>query len=542
MSETQALQSVFTELNVQSKWFHELMGQSELKLDMNRDDFAKAEDTLPKSELYAALAISDKFKHRVTYVTGADQWHIWDGRIHLPCEGDVMITAIVREFHSAINSALKIIKQKFEERCNEVRGQQKTKEDISKEVSAIMKEYNTIYREHKSFRDKVTSHATQRAVIAQLKTMMSVPSDYFEDDRDWFVVENCVIDVKASREAKQIVWVNHDPARPVYRYFNANYNPKAEYPALQRFLDNSLADETQAKFFQKALGSVLVGAPTKTKTIIDAYGATDGGKSMINGVINKLGKDFYFEATDHAITKSGKDADMFRDRMRQARIITFLEVKAKLDKTFILKYTGGDTIETTRKYRNSVQWKAQGLIMLMSNEGMNIGSQEEAVADRIERINFPHQFFAEHPDPRYLKDETLQSQIIEQADGFLTWLLEGFVLHLVEDINMDGKIKPSESMALLKAELQDSSNTAAIFWESVAPNKYEQNVSAPESKWVPFITLMADYKTWCKATNHTQMEESDVKAWMKRQGYVRRASSQLRLVERVASPNRFVNY
>lgn len=545
MSETTSLDALHKnckDLDV-ANWYQILLGNYTGTYDSAKLNPYEAEAVIPRSDRYTAEAIAEKFRNRVSYVTGAKEWHIWDGRVHQRCEGDDIAKHIVDIYSDQLKKALDEVKYCFTAEADAavVSGPELDSVEKSKIKAEAKKKYEALFKEHRRYRNMLDATSGTRSVVEQLKTYLAVASDYFENDRDWFVVQNGVVDVVASKTSKNLVMVPHDPSRPVYRYFRANYDPNAEWPSLQRFLDNSLADESQADFFQRALGYVMIGAPVKTKTIVDAYGETNAGKSMINGVIAKLANDFYFEATEAAITKAGKDADMFRDQMRMARVISFLEVKSKLDKPFILKYTGGDVIETTRKYRNSVTWRAQGLIMLMSNEGMNIGSQEAAVASRIERIHFPHEFTDDHEDPRYRSVEGLDQMIIDEADGFLNWLLLGFIAQ-INSGSKDGKIKASESMGLLKNEMQDNNNTASIFWERFNGNRYEADLSAPVYKWVPFISVMADYKKWCKMTEHAFMEDSDVKAWFKRQGLVDRQGGKLRLKEMVEKENSQITF
>lgn len=529
-----ALGKVFDEVNG-GDWYQEILGWYTPGYSVDKLDVFKAEPGIHRSDRFTAEAIAGKFKNRVSYVLGANEWHIWDGRVHQVCEGDGMAKAMVGLYSDQMRKALEEVKYRFEMQAEIENASETDSVARNKNKAEAKKRYETVFKDHRRYRAQLDSASGVKGVLEFLKSGgLTVPSDYYDNDRDWFVMRNYVVDVKASWRAKTTVLVNHDPARPVFRYFNADYNPSAEHPALQRFLDNSLADKSQAWFLQKAIGSALIGAPEKTKTIIDAFGAPDSGKSMINGVLRALAPDFCIAASAHAVIKGDKDADMYRDKMRLGRIISFSEVKQKLEKSFILEYTGGDPIETTRKYRNSLTWVAQGMMMMMSNEGMNIGTQEQAVSDRIKRIHFPHSFTVDNENPLLVKDPTLKDQIIAEREGFLNWLILGFNGHLDEDGGRDGETGASESMDMLKMELQDSTNTAAIFWESVAVNKYEKDLSAAKSKWVPLVTMIADYRKWCKITEHPQMEEADIKAWMKREGLFERASGMLRLTCMVA--------
>jgi phage/plasmid-associated DNA primase len=535
-SETTAYNTTVSDLDLDS-WGFELAGiKSKLLSDL---DLNKAYDSIPRTELVAADTIADKLGKRLSYSAGNNTWYLWDGHIHLPCESDAIAILFIRLYYRATADAIALVKEKIELTAKQMEVSGLT--DAKKKADEIRASYNKgEITKHKAFREKLSTDGGQKAVLSQLKTVLGVPADYFEnEERNWFVTDNCVIDVRATTEQRKVVTVEHDPARPVWRAFKGAYQPGVVNEHLNKFLANSFADITQAEYFGKVVGTAMIGAPSKMKTIVDVYGETDGGKSMINTVIERLAPDFYYEATENAIVKGAKDADRHRDEMRHARIISFLEVKGKLDKTFVLKYTGGDTITTDRKYRNSLQWRSQGVILMMSNEGMNIGSQEEAIADRIERVNFPHRFTFDSEDPRYRKDPELGDNIVANPSGVLNWMLDSYIAHLND--NVDGKPKASESMAFLKAELQDSDNTVAIFWDKAINKKYQWDRDAVPSKMVPFVQFYADYKSWCRDTNMPQMEQADVKAWGKREGKINRISSQLRLDHYVATGNVYVN-
>lgn len=532
-----ALDRIFKEVNGEN-WYQEILGWYIDGYSVDKLDVFKAEPEIPRSDRYTAEKIASKFRNRVSYVLGTKEWHIWDVRIHRKLTGDGVAKLMVNMYGDQLKKALDEIKYRYEMQADVENASETDSVVRNKNKAEAKKRYETVFKEHRRYRNQLDSTNGSRNVVEQLKDYLAVAEDYYDNDRDWFVMKNYVVDVRESWRTGELKLALHDPSRPVFRYIDADYNPEAEHVALDRFLGTSIADESQAWFLQKALGSALIGAPEKTKTIIDAFGAPDSGKSMLNGVLRALAPEYCITASPNAVMKAGptggKEADMARDDMRLGRIISFSEVKRKLDKDFILQYTGGDELTTTRKYRNAIKWVAQGMMIMMSNEGMNIGSQEQAVSDRIKRIHFPHSFRVGSEDPRYEKDATLKDQIIAEREGFLVWLLQGFIGHLTEDAGRDGETKASDSMEMLKMEMQDNTNTAAIFWESVAMNKYEKDLSAPKAKWVPLVTMIADYRKWCKMTEHPQMDEADVKAWMKREELFERASGMLRLSGMVA--------
>lgn len=471
--ETDALGKALLELNAQN-WNKDLVGSA------NGFHIKKAFDTLPKTEVRAAEAIAAKFQGYLSYNPDLDQWYFWDGRIHRPCVGDGLVKKAITEFYkqhyAAINSIELFIGNK--------------QSDLSDEDRSI---YKNRLKDYKKFRDSISKASGISSIARLLEHMLDVASDHYDDDRQWFVVENGVYDMKAVRETREFNLLPHDRHRSVYRMWNLREEVGASHSALDKFTSQSIEDEGQAKFLQKIIGTALMGTTPGTRSIVSAQGAMRSGKSMLLRVIDRIGKDFKAEPQRGAIIRGGKNPEHARYPMRDARFVGFTEITDKLDREFILKYSGGDQITSEDKYIKNKAWVPQGVIFLFSNEGMNIDKTDAATYGRIKPIHFPHTFEVASPTGHEL-DEKLEDKIVEQRAGFLEWIKEGFLMGLEEGFDC------TDSMEALKRGERDEEDEAFIYLQDRMDQGvlYELPHDAPQSHSVTYVELYADYRMWHK--------------------------------------------
>lgn len=484
MNEAHALNRLAEQLDL-ANWWIDLLGQTP---DFGHFDLSKVCDAIPRTEVRGAEAIRKKLGDHLHYMPATDQWYIWDGRVHAPCTGDGIALKVAKLLYEALCGALDFVKAVIEAKALKIEASNIA--TAMADAAKLRQSYDKgEISKHKRFRDKLSSDAGLSAVIRVLKTEVDVPEDFFEDERKWFVVENGVYDMDDVRKRRRFELLPHDPARPVYRYWNITETPQADYPALQKFLSGSIADETQARFFSKAVALACMGAPSKTRTIVSLQGARRSGKSMINSAIQRIGKAFYAEPPNDAILAYGKNKEHARYPMRHARYIAFTEITERLDKTFVLKYTGGDNVTSEQKYVANSGWKPQGIIFMASNHGMNIDKADAAISERLAPIHFPRSFDRADPD----SDETLEDQIVAEASGFLEWMKAGYLDYLADGLDR------SDSMEALKREeaMEDDYSIDRYLQDRIESGYILEQPQADVKHCVSVQGLFMDYQLWC---------------------------------------------
>ncbi len=495
-TETSILENTYADLDI-SNWFRTLLGQGTPAqpkdvTDLESLSLNAVEDNLPRTELLGAMAIQTRFKNRLTYVAKTDTWYLWDGRIHTPCVGDGAALKVTTQLFFAVTDALAIVKKKLELQAAHMKASGTQNADT--EARKIMKKWDTEWKDFRNFRDDLTKDRVQRSVTSQLKRLLDVGNDHYEsnpdaDDRRYFVIENGVYDMEAVRRDHRFDLLPHDASRHVYRMWNLSEAVGAEAPDLYHFLETSIADASQARFFSKAVALACMGAPTTTRTILSLQGARHSGKSMINRVLNKIvDRDTFVVEPDRAavVDRAAKKSHA-RYPMREARYLAFAEIVDELDREFILKYTGGDKYDVEQKYVAADQVYPQGIMFFVSNHPLNVDKTDEAMFERVAPINFPRTFDGlENP-----VDVDLENKIVAAGSGFLEWMKASYLAYLAEGLDK------SDSMEALKlAEREDEYSVFQFVKDRIESGLLKESREAETKDCISVVELFVSYKNW----------------------------------------------
>lgn len=472
--ETNALGSVLSELGA-FNWPLDLNGVENGKALNIKQAF----NALPKTETVAAEFIAKKLRGYLSYNALNTTWYLWDQKIHKPCVGSSIVKKVVREFFKQHSTAINHLEEQIWN--DNVVTDEKERDRYLARLS-----------KYKTFRDFISRDAGKAAITRELETLLDIASDHFDDDTRWFVVENGVYDMEDVRETGEFKLLPHDRHRPVYRMFNLIEEVGARHTALDKFTSESIEDKGQARFFQKIMGTALMGMTTDTRSIVSMQGAPNSGKSMILRVLNAFAREFVATPSKEAIIHNGRNPYHARYKMRTARVAGFTEVTDRLTRDFILQYSGGDEYEVEEKYVAGGQVKPQGIIFLFSNHGVNMDKKDKATYDRLKPINFPHTFEVASLTGHEL-DKKLESNIITERAGFLEWIKEGYLMGLAEGFDC------TDSMEALKRGERDSEeDDFAAYIEDRFENGVLFNSDDP-NQWCKLSQLHLDYSTWHKS-------------------------------------------
>src|SRR5215217_2999979 len=276
-NENEIVNFLYSELNL-GAWWKEL-----LVFDDNGEiDIDKSSETIAWSETRTAKIVADKFGPRLSYVEISDQWYAWNGTIHVPCEGVSTARKLIGFYVTAVEYALEHIENIVNTKAQNIIKENKDKaEENSK---AVLNTYKVGYKKHRDFRNRMNSNAGITSVIATIQTEVAISSKYYENDHDWFVMRNCVMDLKKFREGNDDanILLPHDPARPVTRYFDADYDLETNLGHWDKFLESSLPLPEIREYTQNVVGAAFMGQ-SKTKVICNLLGKKDSGKSIFVG-------------------------------------------------------------------------------------------------------------------------------------------------------------------------------------------------------------------------------------------------------------------
>ena len=431
-------------------WWKELIGQN---ID-NPENFSveAARETIPWSEFTTSQEIHRKFGHNLTYIEASKTWYAWDGRIHAPCDGEALAYKVSKIYFCAIRRALSEVEALIQSRKHALELAQASEEDVKKLADA----YSKGLKRQRDYRDRIASDAGLTALVRMMRSDFSVPRDHYDNDQQFLVLKNCVLDLSAMRgdignpeSGGKVVPLPHDPSRPVTKYLDASYNHKINYGESDwwRFLTSSVkdSDPDTLKHIQKVIGAAFMGQ-RKLRTILNFMGPPSSGKSVLVETLWKLGREgsgYCAMPDSRAITKvQGQNFE--QDDFRGRRFIAISEPSSRedIDDDFLKRFTGDENMKTRTLNVQSSDWTPQGILCVSSNATLKINFRDEAIVDRVQVIEFPYKF-RDTPSPtnpmEKQRDRSLPDKLSTEdcKSAILNWIIVGMQYYVKDDMSLE---------------------------------------------------------------------------------------------------------
>lgn len=465
MGESEILDMLYIEQGIEY-WWEELLGQRSPTLE--GFDIDLAIKSLPRTEVTASAEIHRKYKNILTYTERDKEWYIWDGRIHTPCVGEGIVVKITKIFYKAYVQALDFVKEYYDVEARKVEssGVDKCKE----KGKAIRETYDKgEISKHKQFRNRLSTEAGMAALVRMLKTDCDVPADYYDNDQQWFVIRDYVIDLHELVQGVPGCIKAHDPSRPVTRYFDAEYDWSKNLGHWDRYLETSIPDESMRNYLKKVTGASFMGR-SKLRTIINLAGPPGSGKSLFLDTFFALGNNgsgySCLPDSKAAIRVSGTNFE--QDSTRSKRFIGISEPsdKEEFDDDFFKKFTGDTWVETRTLNTKSSGSIPQGVPFIASNNTLRINTRDKAIRNRVQTIQFPNSFEVNSAHNRSI--EGIEQLLLDDSARVLTWLIEG-MKDFIEDKMV---LNPPQSVVELQQAHANTNSTALRWLEEAIEEKY----------------------------------------------------------------------
>jgi len=478
-----------------ANWWHDLLGQ---KPSFDNFDLDKAIDTLPRTEVKAAEAIHAKFKNVLTYTEARNQWYLWDGMIHTPCDGEGIAMKVARELYNAMSTALEFIKEYLEKEAVKIEASNAAN---AKDEAKKMRQFydKGEISKHKRYRDDISRSAGLGALIRTMKIVCDVQSDYYDNDQRWLVVQNGVIDLDVVREGGWAL-LPHSPSRNVTKFFDAPYTGKGNFVNhghWDTFLKRSIPSDAAREYLQIVTGAAFMGE-SKLRTILNLHGPPGSGKSVYIGTFFKLGKggaSYSVMPDSKAIIKvSGQNFE--QDSMRGARFVGVSEppMGDAIDNEFVKKVTGDDWVETRTLNVKSSGWVPQCVIFVASNKALKINTRDKAIVERVQMIEFPIEFEAgPHVPEERRRVKGLEDLIMLDRERVLEWVIQGMLKYVAAG----RQLTPPEEVTRLQSEVVTEASTA-LRWvtEFIEDGLLEIKPDEADEYFLPIKDAYQRYQTW----------------------------------------------
>ena len=508
MSEDNIIDLWIKELSLNT-WSDELLGNqkassgSPVNIDL-------AKKSMPWTQLVTAEVIKEKLGNYLSYVSSTKTWYAWNGLIHEPCTGEDIALNVVKKYFKEYSAALSVVEKSIELGAQSKIAQ--TGVSDSDDVKNIRKLYTEGFARQRKMRENLASTQGREQVVKAMRTEFKVADDYFDHDKDYLVVRNCVFDLKHLRTTGSHKAIKHSPDLPVTRFMDIEYDRSAKFEGstFLRYLFDVLPDDDNKgrteHFLRKVMGAAFMGE-SRTRTIINVLGPPGSGKSNFIDMFMKLGSkgSSYVTSPDTIAIMKTTGTNFEQDQFRNKRFIAISEPSSTdhVDDEFLKRFTGEDWVMTRTLNSKSSGWSPQGLLFIASNGPLKINSRDEATVQRIKVIEFPHRF-VDNPTKAGEKkiDRDLSRQLVEESSRseILNWLLSGMLEYVKDGKSLTPPSYITEQQAKISNEasaslrwLSDMKDSAVLVsaFESENANHYQDSA---------YITLKEAYrlfKLWC---------------------------------------------
>lgn len=481
---------------------------------MGHDDFKKY---APWSEDSLTNLIAGLLENFVAYDRPQKKWFVWDGTIHSPVDDDASIVIT----KGIALELLESIREEFSKRHKLPALAEDASEDDKKSYNTALAENKRLLKPIGTLIARLNSNGGQKSLAEMLSRALPLYRKQQQlDDARYLSFKNGVLDtwqIQASTDMPELL--PHNPELRMYRTLACNYNPKATAPQFMEFLQKSVDTSDEVTYLLKALGTALCnGFGMNSKTVISLQGITNSGKSMI---VNLLTSSESGIAQSHAISVDGSAVFKFGDtnlknqgraHLADARIGFATEVTDSLDEKFILNYSGGDKYTVKELYKDPVMVQPQGMLVLVSNDGLKLDKTKSQLSRRISIVEFPHEFSAS--DPVYKEDRQLINKLVGEAEGIINILLHSYRLMLEEGLDR------SEGMERKLAQETDIEDSLKAFIEE-SGLVAEVNEHTPKSKQAGIEALRGEFNKWCamQGEKSAVLDRSSFRKRIARLGY-----------------------
>ena len=268
---------------------------------------------------------------------------------------------------------------------------------------------------------KSRSSRSKEAFLKEAQHLPGIPMlpEQFDRNKGLLNLRNGILNL-ARREL-----VPHDRARYITRMAQVDYDPAAQAPVWEAFIQSVTGGDAQlAEYLQVMVGYCLCGS-TREQCMFFLYGDGANGKSTFLETLAKMLGDYCMNAQADTIasTRSRSSGAARSDvaRLKGARFVTLEEGDqgATLDEGLVKQMTGGNTITARFQYGKEFEFRPEFKLVEATNHLPKIHGTDVGIWRRIRLVPFTQSI------PEEKQDILLPQKLEAELPGILNWALDG---------------------------------------------------------------------------------------------------------------------
>jgi P4 family phage/plasmid primase-like protien len=414
---------------------------------INTGDYADLAAALPLTDLDAATTLHEIFEYQLTFIpttTSGGDWYVWNGTVHTKDDkgliDDYLATAFANALRDTAGYALG--------RLSESSMSDDDKKDARKSLEPLTR-----------YAKSIRSATGLRNLKTRIRYEFQQAPDYFDHDQRWAVMsDGRVIDLE-NIDAEPMA---PSPKLPVSRHLGVTQT--GSWPMIDALpvkwvdaLNQWTPDKEVQDYLRIAAGAALLGRGD-AKNIVTLVGISNTGKSTYLNVLKKVFGSYAGALPATAIVQKYGGATNFEQHKARGKRFLYLSEpqNTRTDDGFLKNLSGGgETIPTSEKGKDSVEWEAQCVLHIAANHIPRIDTNDNAIVERVDIVGFDHVFKATD-----YKGDLVEDLINEEGSEILFWILDGAREYLAKHV---GKIPvPASVKARSQSNVVESS--APLMW------------------------------------------------------------------------------
>lgn len=272
------------------------------------------------------------------------------------------------------------------------------------------------------------------------------------------------------------------------------YDPNAECPEWQKFLDRVQPDPKIQSYLQKLFGYILLGEGRPHYECIAIWqGNGANGKSVSLGTLTELiGKDNCSFLSLHELSPKniemivGKTVNIGSESERSDKVVT----------SILKKWASRENLTAEPKYRHHYTFIPFAIPLFAVNEIPAIDDKTDGIWRRVHRLEWKVTI------PQNERDTGLSHKLQSELPGIMNWALEGAVQIMENGFEVPDEVQSSTQ------ELRTESNSVALFADAC--------IETGETYYIAKNDLYKAYSQWCSANGYKALSNVNFGKELKR--------------------------
>jgi P4 family phage/plasmid primase-like protien len=279
--------------------------------------------------------------------------------------------------------------------------------------------------------------------------------------------------------------LEHDKDNLQVQLAGAEFEPEAQCPRFEEFMETAIPEQGMRSYVQRALGYSMLGDADQ-RALFVLYGPSGTGKSTLIETMQHVFGTYGTTAQSGTFRSIKNEKTPTNDlhELRGRRFVTSSETAegANFDEELLKRLTGRDQVRSRALYQESQEWVPECTLWLATNNAPRFNSDDNAIWSRVKLIPLTTVFLGQDQVFDYAR-----TVLAPEAAGIFNWLLEGLRQFLAHGLG-----EPTQLTQLTADHRVSSDSVARFVADKLADGSYV------ESGRIKANDIYLGYAEWCR--------------------------------------------